>query len=133
ASCIIPLAADHEIPERMHGTLDRDIRLMGHVRSLTRALAASGTAWQAAIRAEQFYATTRILDVRTQTLACLYTSLLNGCLYCIDDAAGAAIEGGLPASEMLALRELSTPELGDGTVARLIFTRWVVSAPGDIP
>ena len=59
--------------------------------------------------------------------------MLNGCLYCIDDAAGAAIEGGLAVAEMLALRNLSVPEWGEGTVARIVFTRWAVRAPGGIP
>jgi alkylhydroperoxidase family enzyme len=133
SGCLVPLIADDQIPERMRGVLDRDRRLTGHVRSLTRAVASSGTTWQAATRAEQFFAMTRMLDVRTQTLVCLYTSLLNGCTYCIDDAAGTAIEVGLPVSEMLALRDLSVPDLGEGTAARLLFTRWVVRAPDDIP
>jgi AhpD family alkylhydroperoxidase len=133
AGCIVPLAEDDQISERMRSVLARDRRLTGDVRSLTRALASSEATWQAVTRAEHFYAMTRVLDVRTQTLACLYTSLLNGCLYCIDDAAGAAIEAGMPAAELLALRNLSVPELGEGTVARLLFTRWAVREPGRIP
>jgi AhpD family alkylhydroperoxidase len=131
--CRVPLVADDRIPERMRGALERDRQLAGHVRSLTRAVASSGATWQAVVRAEQFFAMTKVVDERVKTLACLYTSLLNGCLYCIDDAAGVAVEAGLPVAELLALRNLSVPELGEGTVARLAFTWWVVRAPDDIP
>jgi AhpD family alkylhydroperoxidase len=131
--CLVPLITDDEAPERMRAVFDRERGLGDHVRFLTRAVASSTATWQAATRAEQFFAVAKTLDVRTQTLVCLYTSLLNGCLYCIDDAAGAALETGLPVSELVALRNPKARELGEGTTARLVFTRWVVRAPDSIP
>jgi AhpD family alkylhydroperoxidase len=131
--CLVPLIADDAAPERMRAVFDRERGLRDHVRYVTRAVASSTATWQASTRAEQFFAVARVLDSRTQTLVCLYTSLLNGCLYCIDDAAGAALEVGMPVSELLALRNLSASELDDATTARLIFTRWVVRAPESIP
>lgn len=129
SGCLVPFVAYGQIQERMQGVLDRARRLTGHFRPLTRAAVSSRTVWQAATRAKQFFTTTRILGFFTKTLACLYTSLLNGCMYCI----GAVIREGLLVSEMLAIRDLSMPDLGEGTVARLLFRRRAVRAPDNIP
>jgi alkylhydroperoxidase family enzyme len=131
--CLVPLVPDSGIPERLQSVLAQDRARTGQVRNLTRAVASSIVTWQATTRAEHLYATMTCLDTRTQTLSCLYTSLLNGCAYCIDDAAGAALENRLPVPELLALSKLPASVLGTETVAKLRFAWWVALAPERIP
>jgi alkylhydroperoxidase family enzyme len=59
--------------------------------------------------------------------------MLNGCHYCIDDAAGAAFEHGVTLAEMLALPDFSRQILGDRLVAILRFAERVVLTPIEIP
>jgi AhpD family alkylhydroperoxidase len=75
----------------------------GRVRHMTRATAGSAAAWQAATKALQIYGSLRRLDRKLVDLVCLYTSLLNGCVYCIDDAAGEARNSGWETGDLLAL------------------------------
>jgi AhpD family alkylhydroperoxidase len=131
--CLVPLVPNSGFPERLQGVLAHDRASTGQVRNLTRAVASSIVTWQATIRAEYLYVMMKCLDNRTQTLACLYTSLLNGCAYCIDDAAGAALENGLSVPELLALNELPVSVLGEETVAKLRFASWVALSPERTP
>jgi alkylhydroperoxidase family enzyme len=131
--CLVPFVPDSGIPQQLQGVLARDRASTGQVRNLTRAVASSIATWQVTTRAEHVYATMQRLDNRTQTLACLYTSLLNGCSYCIDDAAGEALENGPPVHELLALDELPVSVRGEETVARLRYAWWTVVAPERTP
>jgi AhpD family alkylhydroperoxidase len=78
------------------------------------------------------FATLRRVDARTCALLCLYTSLLNGCAYCIDDAAGAALELGVAAQTLLSLPDLPLEESDPKLRAALRYAERVATNPGDI-
>jgi AhpD family alkylhydroperoxidase len=131
--CVVPLLEIDEAPTKVRGAFEDDQKREGRVRNLTRAVAASPATWQATTRALHMFVTLKRVDARTCALICLYTSMLNGCRYCIDDAAGAALEHGATLEEMLDLPNFSTPILGDRMVAGLRFVERMVLTPTRIP
>jgi alkylhydroperoxidase family enzyme len=58
--------------------------------------------------------------------------MLNGCRYCIDDAAGVALEEGVSPAELQALLDLSKDVLGPRRVAQLTYARSVVLTPTSV-
>ena len=110
-----------------------DMRTWGRVRHPTTTVAASRSTWQATMRAEQMFATMTRLDRATQALLCLYVSMLNGCRYCLDDAAGGAQDAGVSAEQMLAVADPDTDLLDARTRAALRYAYWVAMAAPDIP
>ncbi|MEV5953174.1 hypothetical protein AB0M11_05205 [Streptomyces sp. NPDC051987] len=116
----------------MRPLVDHDRKVFGRVRNITRAVATSRAAWQATVRAEQMFVTMNRVDAATCALLCLYTSLLNGCRYCIDDAAGAALEEGVPADVIRSLAE-PAPALDDRTAALLAYARSVALGAAQVP
>lgn len=131
--CLVPLLERDEAPMKVQGAFHADEQREGRVRNLTRAVAASPTTWQATARASHMFLTLKRVDARTCALLCLYTSMLNGCRYCIDDAAGAGFESGVTLEEMLALPDRSTSVLGDRLAAILRFVEWAALSPTEIP
>ncbi|WP_405794989.1 carboxymuconolactone decarboxylase family protein [Streptomyces longwoodensis] len=128
----VPLRAIDDISERMRPLVDRDRKVFGRVRNITRAVATSPATWQATVRAEQMFVTMKRVDAATRALLCLYTSLLNGCHYCIDDAAGVALEEGVPTGVIRSLVE-PAPALDEGTAARLAYARFVALGEAEAP
>lgn len=122
-----------DAPEATRTAFVADERRDGRVRNLTRVVAASPATWQTTSRATHMYVTLRRLDALTCALLCLYTSLLAGCRYCIDDAAGAALEDGMTPRELLALSDLSSAGLDARTTAALRYAEQVALAPTAIP
>jgi holo-[acyl-carrier protein] synthase len=104
ADCRVPLlsAAEATSPRitEIYRIEERD---QGRVRNLTRVSAHSAAVWQLTTRALALYGSLRRLDRPLVDLLCLYTSLLNGCRYCIDDAAGEALRNGWRPEQLLAL------------------------------
>jgi AhpD family alkylhydroperoxidase len=96
-----------------------DLEQHGRVLNATRALVVSPTSWQATSRSHYMFATLRRIDARTRALLCLSTSLINGCAYCIDDAAGDALRLGISREWMLALPDL-TPDNDDETLGLML-------------
>lgn len=131
--CIVPLLGRDEAPVKVRGAFQADEAREGRVRNLTRAVAASPATWQATARALHMFVTLNRIDARTCALLCLYTSMLNGCRYCMDDAAGAAFEQGVTIEEMSALPDFSSPVLGNRMVAMLRFAERMVLTPVEIP
>jgi AhpD family alkylhydroperoxidase len=128
----IPFSSD-DVAAALRPAWNADQRRWGQVRNLTRVVAASRPTWQAVVRAEQMYATMTSLDGSTQALLCLYTSLLNGCDYCVDDAAGAALAEGLTAEQLLGVGNASPSLYDDRVTAALRYTFWVATQPTEIP
>jgi len=132
-ACVVPLLERDEAPVKVRNAFQADEEREGRVRNLTRAVAASPTTLQATTRALHMFVTLNRIDARTCALICLYTSMLNGCSYCIDDAAGAAFEYGVTIEEMLALPDFSTPILSGQMIAILRFVERMVLTPTAIP
>jgi AhpD family alkylhydroperoxidase len=131
--CVVPLIESDEAPIEVRRAFEADEQREGRVRNLTRVVAASPATWQTAARALHMFVTLKRVDARTCALLCLYTSVLNGCRYCIDDAAGAAFDNGVTLKEMLALPDFSTSILGDRLVATLRFVERVALSPTEVP
>jgi AhpD family alkylhydroperoxidase len=131
--CVVPLLASDAAPTKVRSAFQADKEREGRVLNLTRAVASSPATWQATTRALHMFVTMKRIDPRTCALLCLNTSMLNGCHYCIDDAAGAAFEHGVTLEEMLALPDFSTEILGDRLKAILRFAERVVLTPIEIP
>jgi AhpD family alkylhydroperoxidase len=131
--CVVPLLDREEAPMKVRGAFEADEEREGRVRNLTRAVASSTTTLQATTRALHMFVTLKRVDARTCALLCLYTSILNGCRYCIDDAAGAAFEHGVSLEEMFALPDFSIAILGSRLAAILRFAEAMVLTPIEIP
>lgn len=131
--CVVPLLESDEAPVKARSAFLADVAREGRVRNLTRAVAASTATLQTTTRALHMFVTLERVDALTCALLCLYTSLLNGCRYCIDDAAGAAFEHGATTEEMLALPDFSVPVLGGRMAAMLRFAERMVLTPTEIP
>jgi AhpD family alkylhydroperoxidase len=130
---VVPFIDEADVAAVLRPAWQTDVRRWGEVRNLTRVVATSRPTWQAVTRAEHMYATMTRLDAATQSLLCLYTSLLNGCDYCIDDAAGAALAEGLSAGQLLGVATPSVPLYGERVTAALRYTFWVATHPTDVP
>ncbi|WP_081902282.1 carboxymuconolactone decarboxylase family protein [Lentzea aerocolonigenes] len=129
----VPVYADSsDLPSGMHRAFVVEAARWGRVRNLTNAIAPSVSTWQAVIRAEHLYVSLRRVDPSTQAILCLFTSILNGCAYCIDDAAAAALKENVTANQ---LRALHTPSSVFDTkvVAALNYTKWIVQQPSSVP
>ncbi|WP_431727369.1 carboxymuconolactone decarboxylase family protein [Verrucosispora sp. TAA-831] len=121
-----------DMPAALRRAFAADIERWGRVRNLTAAVARSVPTWQATVRAEHMYVSLTRLDAATQAVLCVYTSMLNGCAYCVDDAAAVALDEQVTAAQ---LRTLATPfaAFDARVVAGLEYARWVVLAPSAIP
>lgn len=103
-NCRIALLAEQDAFPRIREIYRMEVQRHGRVRHMTQATANSLAAWQATTRALQLYSSLRRIDRPLVDLLCLYTSMLNGCRYCIDDAAGEAlVHSGWSASDLLGL------------------------------
>jgi len=122
-----------DAPEATRAAFVDDERRDGRVRNLTRVVAGSPATWQTTARATHMYGTLRRLDALTCALLCLYVSLLAGCRYCIDDAAGAALEEGMTPEELLGLADVSTAGFDARITAALRYAEEVTLAPTAIP
>jgi AhpD family alkylhydroperoxidase len=132
--CRVLLLGSDEAPAKVRSAFQADEEREGRVRNITRAVAASPATWQTTARASHMFVTLKRVDARTCALLCLYTSMINGCRYCIDDAAGAAFENGVTLQEMLTLpdRAISASQ-GEKLNALLRFAERAVAAPTEIP
>ncbi|MEV0135512.1 4'-phosphopantetheinyl transferase superfamily protein [Dactylosporangium sp. NPDC050688] len=101
--CVLPLLDRQDAFARIQSIYDHEQRVGGTVRNLTKVTAHSPAVWDATTRALGLYGRLRKIDRRLVDLLCLYTSLLNGCRYCVDDAAGEALTSGWSGEELLAL------------------------------
>jgi alkylhydroperoxidase family enzyme len=133
--CVVPLLRREDAPRAIRAAFDVEERRDGRVRNLTRAVASSEATWQATTRASHMYVTLKRVDPASCALLCLYTSLLNGCRYCIDDAAGAALEEDVDAGVLLALasEDLDESVLGERMVATLRYVDTLVLRPTEVP
>jgi alkylhydroperoxidase family enzyme len=130
--CAVPLAPVDGAAGIAVGAFNADVARYGHVLNRTRATIASPTVWQALTRSEHMFATLRRIDARTCALLCLYTSLLNGCAYCTDDAAGVALELGVPADTLLRLPDLPATEDDEKLRLALRYAEQVALDPGAV-
>jgi AhpD family alkylhydroperoxidase len=130
--CRVPLLDREAAFPEVRRAFDRELEQLGRVRNRTRAVACSPAAWQASTRALHVYLTLRRVEPRLVHVLCLYTSMLNRCEYCVDDAAGEALDSGWTADE---LRGLLGP-LEDAFTAReaaaLRFAGALTTAAADI-
>ncbi len=129
----VRLLSREEAPEQTRRAFDADETREGRVRYLTQAVAASPATWQTTARATHMYVTLRRVDAVTRSLLCLYTSFFGGCRYCIDDAAGAALEDGVTPSQLLALRDVPSAGFDTRTTAALRYAEHVTLTPTAIP
>lgn len=114
---------------RIESVLRTEEAALGRPKQLTQAVADSPSAWRATTNALNLYATLRQLALAEVDLLCLYTSLLNGCHYCIDDAAGEGLARGWKPAELLALGGELSGAFPPATVACLDFARAVTLDP----
>lgn len=127
--CQVPLLdATAEFP-RIQAMLDHETECFGRPRNLTRAMANSPAGWQLTTRALQLYSTLRVIDRGTVDLLCLYVSLLNGCAYCVDDAAGEALSTGWTPPELLALADGPDADWPPHTACALRYARQLTRRP----
>jgi AhpD family alkylhydroperoxidase len=117
---------------RINSILRAEQERHGQPRHITQAVACSPSAWRATTNAMHIYAQLRAIDMPTVDLICLYTSLLNGCRYCIDDAAGEALARGRQAEDMLALGGDLGAVFPAATVACLDFARAITLDPAAV-
>lgn len=130
---VLPLLDREQVSEPLQRAFDAEIRRDGRVRNLTRIVAASPASWGASTRALHLYLTLKRLDPATVSLLCLHTSMLNGCRYCIDDAAGAALEEGLAPADLLDLADLPPKRCDERMTAALRLTACLTLASAGIP
>ena len=130
---LVSLLAEDDIAAELRPAWRRDLQRWGRIRHLTRAVAASRPTWQAVVRAEQMFAMMTRIDRATQALICLYVSLLNGCGYCIDDAAGAALAEGLSPEQLLAVHAPTVETFEARACAMLRYAYWVALQPAAVP
>src|ERR1017187_1425478 len=117
---------------RVESVLRTEEQRYGRPRQMTQAVADSPATWRATTSALHLYATLRKLAPALVDLLCLYTSLLNGCHYCIDDAAGEALQHGWPAASLLALGADRGEAFPPATTAALDFARAVAHDPAGV-
>lgn len=130
---LVPLSDGTELPEALQRAFHADTCVAGGIRNLTRVVAASKPAWQAAVRAEQVFATFVRIGPETQAILTTYVSMLNNSTYCIDDCAGAALTLGVNVSELRALKRPTSADFDGRTIALLDYAFWVVANPNSIP
>ncbi|GLY02722.1 carboxymuconolactone decarboxylase family protein [Actinoplanes sp. NBRC 101535] len=124
--CRVRLLEQEEVTVPRIREIYRIEQQAGRVRNLTRATAHSAAVWQTTTKALQIYDALRCVDRRLVDLLCLYTSLLNGCDYCVDDAAGEALRQGWQPGELLALGEKHADVYPAATVAALRYAAVLV-------
>jgi AhpD family alkylhydroperoxidase len=130
---LVPLLAEDDIAAELPPAWRSDLQQWGRIRHLTRAVAASRPTWQAVVRSEHMFATMTRIDRATQALVCLYVSLLNGCDYCVDDAAGTALAEGLTSGQLLAVHAPTAETVGARTRTILRYAYWVALQPVAVP
>jgi len=117
---------------RIQQVMEQERAEQGRPRRLTQAVAASPAAWRATTNALYLYATLRTIDDQLVDVLCLYTSLLNGCRYCIDDAAGQALVNGWTPEELVAVAEEDFSRLPPARADALEYVRVVTLEPTNI-
>lgn len=130
--CRVPLLEREQAFEQIQKIFDSEQARLGKARNLTRAVAHSPAAWQTTSRAIQVYLALRRIDKRLRDLLCLYTSMLNGCLYCIDDAAGEALLNGWSVDELRGLAGELSDAFGAAELAALRYAEAVTCNPNEI-
>lgn len=128
-NCFIPLLDREQAFEQIQMTYDIEQNRSGKVRNLTRMVANSPVAWQTTSRALQIYLALRKIDKRLRDLLCLYTSILNGCEYCIDDAAGEALLNGWSVDQLRSLTGNLQDVFSPSEVAALRYTEALTKNP----
>ncbi|WP_139488145.1 carboxymuconolactone decarboxylase family protein [Brevibacillus dissolubilis] len=101
--CKVPFLDREQAFEQIRKTYDIEETRRGKVKNLTQVVANSPMAWQTTSRALQIYLALQKVNKQLRDLLCLYTSVLNGCEYCIDDAAGEALINGWTSEQLRAL------------------------------
>jgi len=130
---VVRLLDEPEIPAGLLQAFRSDLCSADSVRNLTRAVASSRPTWQAAVRAEQMFATFLKVDRQTQAILCTFVSVMNNSRYCIDDCAGSALEFGVEPVALYALPQATAAALGDRLMSFLRYAYWVVAKPNQIP
>lgn len=130
---VVRLLDEPDIPAGLLQAFRSDLCSADSIRNLTRAVASSRPTWQAAVRAEQMFATFLKVDRQTQAILCTFVSVLNNSRYCIDDCAGSALEFGVKPIALYALPHATAAVFGDRVMSFLRYAYWVVARPHDIP
>lgn len=125
----VPLRTSAPEFPRIESVLRAEEAQLGRPKRLTQSVADSPSTWRATTSALNIYATLRQLPLPEVDLLCLYTSLLNGCHYCIDDAAGEGLARGWKPAELLALGGDLGAAFPPATIACLDFARAVTLDP----
>lgn len=128
----LPLRDSAPESPRIEQVMEQERERLGRPRYLTQVVATSPATWRATVNALHLYATLRKLDRPLVDAVCLYTSLLNGCRYCIDDAAGEALGNGWTADELLGLEAPDRAGFPAATAAALAYARAVTLDPAGI-
>jgi AhpD family alkylhydroperoxidase len=132
ARCRVPLLDQQAAFPELRRVFDQELEQLGRVRHRTRAVANSPAAWQTTTRALHVYLTLRRIQQPLVALLCLYTSMLNRCAYCIDDAAGDALESGWTADDLRGLLGPLDDAFGQREAAALRFAHLLTTAAADI-
>lgn len=130
--CRVPLLEEQEGFARIRQVFRHEVEMHGRPRNLTKVVAHSRAVWEATTRALNLYSTLRAIDRHLVDILCLYTSLLNGCCYCIDDAAGEALRSGWRAEQLLRLDESHCEAFDAATMAALRYARALSLTPGEV-
>ncbi|MEU0479235.1 holo-ACP synthase [Streptosporangium sp. NPDC006013] len=130
--CRLPLLERGQAFTRIRAIFDHESEQQGRVRNLTRITAHSPAVWEATTKALSLYARLRRIDSGLVDLLCLYTSLLNGCRYCVDDAAGEALTSGWTPEELLMLGDSHLTAYPPPVAAALRFAAALTADPHSV-